>query len=466
MTKPVPLTYSDYINDRAVVEALRLPPRPLGVDPAEWPDVSSFAPGQDWPSRAPWRHEEVLFIRTHQAFEVWFAQVIHEIHSVLDQAQDLFSTHGGTIPRVELDRRRDEHPGFDAAAFPRVGVAVQKCVDQYGSDRRGAFDAFGNPGRLGESVGLPFTHALDKDLDSALNTWTSRLLRAEAALACTVPFFDVLATMSPSQFLLFRDRLQPASGFGSGQFRELELILGMRELNEPKMRPPGGTAEREPGAEPPPPPMLRPTEQTPAVLRGTSFYVSLPVWARARVAARYNAPSLRDLVYALLSCACEWGGDARATHPHAVLTRLPDLSQTAIDGFAARNVERTAADFHRGLRPGPLDPASSGALGEALASVDRALAHREVIAGALLEMHEPDSRLNQFMSAAQRVDAALLRWRDRHIRFVESIIGMRRGTGGGGIQYLRGTTSPVRGPHYTHALPCIWQSRSFVQRSE
>jgi DNA-binding transcriptional LysR family regulator len=80
---PRHLTYSDYINDRAIVESLRLPPRPDGLEPAAWPEPpAGWKPGDRWPTPAPWAHEEVLFIRTHQAFETWFALVIHELDAV------------------------------------------------------------------------------------------------------------------------------------------------------------------------------------------------------------------------------------------------------------------------------------------------------------------------------------------------------------------------------------------------
>lgn len=462
---PIPSTsllYSDYINDRAIIEALRLPPAPAGLSVTEWPDVENFSPGQDWPDTGAWRHEEVLFIRTHQAFECWFSLIIHELTSVLRQAQGLFSVHGGAIARVELDQRRDESPGLDAAKFPHIAGAVDRALAAHGDDRRSVLDELGNPGRLGEGPGLPLSREFDRALDATLPTWITRVDRAEQALLATLPFFDVLATMSPGQFLLFRDRLQPASGFGSGQFRELELTLGMRELNEAKIRPPGGTAEPAPGEAPPPPPILRPTAQTPGIYRGTSLYATLPPFMLARVAARYNAPSVRDLVYTMLSMVWSWGDPSRRVAEP--LTRVPEISARRVDQFVARALERTVADFHRGIPPGPLDPQSSAMLADSVRTVDRALAHREVIAAALLEMEAPDSKLNQFLNACQRVDAALLRWRDRHIRFVEHIIGMRRGTGGGGIQYLRHTTSPIRGPHYTHGLPALWQSRSFVQR--
>lgn len=469
MSQPRDLLYSDYINDRAIIEALRLPERPAGVEAGDWPDVAGFTPGDDWPEGGAWRHDEVLFIRTHQGFEVWFALIIHELGSVLREAGALLKRHGADIPRIHLDQRRDDAPGLDARRFPALARAVGDCVARYGEDRRSALDEVGNPGRLFESVELPLTAALDDELNALMPVWTARLDRAEHALLSTVPFFDVLSTLTPGQFLTFRDRLQPASGFGSVQFRELELVLGMRELNEAKLRPEGGVGDAEPGRPAPPAPMLRPGPTTPGYLRGTSFYRTLPEWAWERIAARYRGVSLRDLVYALLNAAYGWARAGEGPRPG---TRLPDLAHETIDAFAAANVRRTVDDFHRGMPraggPGgatPLDPHSGAMLAESLRTVDRALAQREVVVASLLEMHHPGSRLCGFLNAAQRLDAALLRWRDRHIRFVEHIIGMRRGTGGGGIQYLRGTTSPVRGPHYTHGLPALWQARSFVQPS-
>jgi len=39
----------------------------------------------------------------------------------------------------------------------------------------------------------------------------------------------ILETMTPMDFLAFRDRLAPASGFQSAQFRELEFTLGLKD---------------------------------------------------------------------------------------------------------------------------------------------------------------------------------------------------------------------------------------------
>jgi tryptophan 2,3-dioxygenase len=39
---------------------------------------------------------------------------------------------------------------------------------------------------------------------------------------------DILETMTPLEFLTFRERLQAASGFQSDQFRQIEFVLGVK----------------------------------------------------------------------------------------------------------------------------------------------------------------------------------------------------------------------------------------------
>jgi tryptophan 2,3-dioxygenase len=40
---------------------------------------------------------------------------------------------------------------------------------------------------------------------------------------------DVIDTMTPQDFLAFRNKLAPASGFQSAQFREIEFLSGLRD---------------------------------------------------------------------------------------------------------------------------------------------------------------------------------------------------------------------------------------------
>jgi tryptophan 2,3-dioxygenase len=73
------------------------------------------------------------------------------------------------------------------------------------------------------------------DTPHALHT----LKRMLTVLKTIVAQIDVLETMTPRQFLTFRDRLEAASGFQSAQFRELEALLGRRDRRAPAAYPAG-----------------------------------------------------------------------------------------------------------------------------------------------------------------------------------------------------------------------------------
>lgn len=60
--------------------------------------------------------------------------------------------------------------------------------------------------------------------------WAAHLLkRAHVVEGVLVSQVDVLETMTPQDFLEFRQRLAPASGFQSVQFRELEFLSGAKD---------------------------------------------------------------------------------------------------------------------------------------------------------------------------------------------------------------------------------------------
>lgn len=64
----------------------------------------------------------------------------------------------------------------------------------------------------------------DNDEPRTLHT----LKRILTILKTLVAQIDILETMTPVEFLSFRDHLESASGFQSYQFRELEFILGFK----------------------------------------------------------------------------------------------------------------------------------------------------------------------------------------------------------------------------------------------
>src|SRR5450432_1101530 len=58
----------------------------------------------------------------------------------------------------------------------------------------------------------------------------ARLLRRCTEITrVLVEQFTILETMLPTHFMAFRDKLEPASGFQSEQFRELELLCGLKD---------------------------------------------------------------------------------------------------------------------------------------------------------------------------------------------------------------------------------------------
>ncbi len=103
-------------------------------------------------------HDEMLFIIIHQAYELWFKQLLYEVDSVTD---------------------------------------IMK------------------------------TPALD-DNSPELQTVVHRLSRMVTILKLLVQQIDVMETMTPMDFLDFRDMLRPASGFQSWQFKILEARLGLK----------------------------------------------------------------------------------------------------------------------------------------------------------------------------------------------------------------------------------------------
>ncbi|MFZ4056926.1 MAG: tryptophan 2,3-dioxygenase [Ferruginibacter sp.] len=66
------------------------------------------------------------------------------------------------------------------------------------------------------------------DNSAELQTIVHRLKRVTTILKVLVQQIDIMETMTPMDFLDFRDLLRPASGFQSWQFKKLEAKLGLK----------------------------------------------------------------------------------------------------------------------------------------------------------------------------------------------------------------------------------------------
>jgi tryptophan 2,3-dioxygenase len=73
------------------------------------------------------------------------------------------------------------------------------------------------------------TDARDRMLAGETYLPRTRLERCQAIERVLVGQVDVIDTMTPQDFLAFRNKLAPASGFQSAQFREIEFLSGLKD---------------------------------------------------------------------------------------------------------------------------------------------------------------------------------------------------------------------------------------------
>jgi len=73
------------------------------------------------------------------------------------------------------------------------------------------------------------TDARDRMLDGEAYLPRVRLERCHAVERVLIGQVDVIDTMTPQDFLAFRTKLAPASGFQSAQFREIEFLSGLKD---------------------------------------------------------------------------------------------------------------------------------------------------------------------------------------------------------------------------------------------
>lgn len=120
------------------------------------------------------------------------------------------------LPRLlDAQRLESDPPAHDELLFITIHQVYELWFQQLLHEAETVRDAL--VGTLAESGG--------RDL------WFCRhlLTRMHVIARTLVQQVDVLETMTPQDFLVFRQRLAPASGFQSVQFRELEFLSGAKD---------------------------------------------------------------------------------------------------------------------------------------------------------------------------------------------------------------------------------------------
>ena len=495
---PRPLSYSDYIGVPAILRSLAPPAEaPRGVSPEEWPwaryepSVSTHG-GGDAPTSATdswqlpplptghpaWAHDEVLFIATHQAFEIWFRHALFELDDMMRRVSETLAEHGVadvSIPHSQLMRRRPErvsrmHFAETLRGHRRLAALVDRIEGDAASNP--ALCEYAEwtretprPGAFPDAVELPdFPLAAIAD---QFPLWADRVARVALIVRTVTPFFDILRRMPPKSFLEFRSRLDPASGFGSGQFRELEIFSGQRERHFTSfgsLDHNGNVVDDEIWA------LIcthvgeSPTQDDVARSRSEAAELAAranPVLERAlppdqfmRVRARMLEPTLRDLVDMVLLKGCGDLDHRRELADRIAAANLADLYETGKrrreHGFAHTRRER-----------------------EMWRVVGAQLSHSESIAATAVLADDSAFAAGDLDDAGRRefkrlleecleLDAALMQWRMAHLGFVELMIGARPGTGGGGLVYLQETMNATKADYVLRSFPAVWAARSLL----
>ena len=223
------------------------------------------------------------------------------------------------------------------------------------------------------------------DNSPELQTLVHRLDRCATILQVLVKQIDIMETMTPSDFLEFRDLLRPASGFQSWQFKALEAKLGLKYAHR----------------------------------HGQEYYISQ--LRPQEVDLIRQAESAQSLIELL----------------NGWLERMPFLDQEAADFWPAYTIaykESLSADEQSAAL------AFDQTFGEE--NPERTLSPRACRAALFIMLHRGYPLLHlpfRLLNVLLEIDSQLSLWRYRHMNMVQRIIGIRMGTGGStGRDYLRG----------------------------
>ncbi len=237
--------------------------------------------------------------------------------------------------------------------------------------------------------------------------------------------FKVMETLSTHDYLEFRDKLHPASGFQSAQLREMEILLGLASEERVGLGANGAWIEALKSHDGSPSPALARVEQRLADPLSLKSVIEEWLW---RTPVRGSQPGdtgdevvvdefLEEYAQSMERASAETVRqivEARAGRPEIVQARHAAEIQSARAFFFANDVRqrriRAAILFIESYRQLPL------------------LAWPRAVLNSLLNF-----------------DQGMVIWRQRHARMVERVIGRRIGTGGSsGVEYLDQSANAYR----------------------
>ncbi len=291
--------------------------------------------------------------------------------------------------------------------------------------------------------------AQDPVPDDAMGEASRKLARVRTLLELAAEHFRVVETITPRDFLNFRDNLFPASGGQSMQFRELEILLGLEE--EERIPYVGQGSYRD-------------------VLREPDGSES---WVLKRVNARLaDRPNLREAIDEWLFRTPIDGSRPDAADDERVVTQfvedyleahgraIADL-MTHIRGFVQTDAE--ASQLQRRYEK-EREAAAAFLRAEDEPGATRPRRRRIRAAALFLEVYRELPLLawpREIVDGLVSVEQAYVIFRQRHARMVERIIGRRVGTGGSrGVDFLD------EGAQKYRVFKDLWAARTLLVRRD
>ena len=267
----------------------------------------------------------------------------------------------------------------------------------------------------------------------------TRLERCTTILRVANGHWEVVETLPPREYLRFRSKLMPASGFQSAQLRQIEILLGLEESDRVPFGSEGSHLAALRGAD---------GKETQASQRVAAQLKDLPILKHAVAdwlertpigGSKHHAKSHREFIEQYLA-AHSADLDRNLKHAQAVASEGSD------GGRLAQLYDKERESVRSFLLPED----------ERLARIRAAILFIETYAEEPL-LTWPHRVLEGLLVFEQ----LFVIFRQRHARMVERIIGRRTGTGGtAGVDYLDKTALKYR------IFPDLWAVRSLLINPE
>ncbi len=294
-------------------------------------------------------HDELLFIITHQAYELWFKQILHELDSAI-----------GTFSGSKVEDRQ-------------------------------------------------------------LGTVIHRLERVNKIQELLLEQIDVIETMTPLDFLDFRDLLVPASGFQSIQFKLIEIRLGLRFDDRTGQ-------DRD------------------------FFMTRLTESQRQQLSAAEAAPTLLDVTNRWLERMpfSKYGEfDFWRSYGQAVDQMLEsELKIVASNQAISEDRRKQQVETQQQTREKFNAILDKSQFDELHKRGSLRLSHQAFLAVLFIHLYRDEPMLYapfRYLVGLMEIDEAMTRWRSRHAMMVHRMLGAKIGTGGSsGHDYLAANVSNNR----------------------